>query len=100
MKILKPYRDRIDEIDAQLIDLLRQRYDVIDEVAVLKLREGIDAVLQDRVDEVRENAVARAVEKGLDADFIRTLWAQLIDDSCQREEAYMQEHRKKASVDE
>lgn len=86
MKILKPYRDKIDALDRQIIDLLRQRYDVIEEVAVIKKREGIDAVLQDRVDEVRENAARLAREKGLDEEFIRQLYAKLIEHSCNLED--------------
>ena len=91
MEILKPYRKRIDDLDKQILDLLRARYDVIDEVAVLKKREGIDAVLQDRVDEVRENAGDYAESLNLDADFIRTLWAQLIDNSCAREDIFIKD---------
>ena len=52
-------------------------------------REGIDAVLQDRVDAVRENAAAYADALGLDEDFIRQLWVQLIDNSCQREDQFI-----------
>lgn len=89
MKILKPYRQRIDDIDRQIIDLLRARYDVIEEVGHLKHREGIKAVLQDRVDEVRENAARMAAEQGLDEDFIRDLYARLITHSCDLEEAIM-----------
>ena len=91
MEILKPYRMRIDELDQQIIDLLRQRYDVIEEVAELKTREDIPSVLQDRVDEVRENAARRAAEKGLDEAFIRHLYAQLIEHSCNLEEEIRQE---------
>lgn len=97
MEILKPYRDRIDELDRKLIHLLRERYDVIEEVGELKLRENIEAVLQDRVDEVRENAAALAKEKGMDEDFIRDLWARLIDHSCTLEEEIKQGRYKKAS---
>ena len=95
MEILKPYRARIDELDQQIIDLLRKRYDVIEEVGHLKFRENIASVLQDRVDEVRENAVRMASEKGLDEDFIRKLYAQLIDHSCNLEEEIIQETLKK-----
>ncbi|MCK6417701.1 MAG: chorismate mutase [Alphaproteobacteria bacterium] len=85
--ILKPYRERIDALDRQIIGLLRARYDVIEKVGVLKAQHGIPAVLQDRVDEVRENAAADAVALGLDADFIRHLWAQLIEHSCALEDS-------------
>lgn len=86
MDILKPYRRRIDKLDSEIVGLLRKRYDVIEEVAHLKAREGIEAVLQDRVDEVRENAARMAAEQNLDESFIRKLYAQIIEHSCDLEE--------------
>lgn len=86
MDVLKPYRERIDAIDRSIIDLLRKRYDVIEEVAVLKARHGIPAVLQDRVDEVRDNAARQAADHGLDAAFIGDLYARLIAHSCALED--------------
>lgn len=83
---LAPYRARIDALDKEIIDLLRARYDVIEEVADIKLEHNIDAVLQYRVDEVRENAAKDAASKGLDEDFIRHLYAQLIEHSCNLED--------------
>ncbi len=94
MDILKPYRAKIDALDREIIDLLRARYDVIEEVGHLKAREDIEAVLQDRVDEVRENAARMAAEHGLDEDFIRHLYAQLIDHSCALEETIKQKLKK------
>ena len=88
-EIMKPYRARIDDIDAQIIDLLRKRYDVIEEVGVLKTNEGIAPVLQDRVDEVRERAASMAAEKGMDEAFIRDLYAQLIKHCCDLEQTIM-----------
>ncbi len=97
MEILKPYRARINELDEQIIELLRQRYDVIEEVGHLKAREGIASVLPDRVDEVRERAIQMAAEKGLDADFIGRLYTQLIEHSCALEEEIISTKKKKAS---
>lgn len=98
-KILEPYRARINALDEQIIDLLRARYDVIEEVGHLKSAEGIASVLQDRVDEVRENAAKLAAERGMDEDFIRHLYAQLIEHSCNLEEEIIQslQKQKKAS---
>ena len=84
--LMKPFRDRINEIDEQIIALLRKRYDVIEEVGVFKYKNDIPAVLQDRVDEVRERAATMGSAQGLDEAFIRTLYAQLIDHSCALEE--------------
>lgn len=82
MEILKPYRERINAIDEQIIDLLRQRYDVIEEVGDIKARDNIPTVIPERIEQVRENAASMAEAKGLDADFIRKLYQQLIDHSC------------------
>jgi chorismate mutase-like protein len=85
MDFLKQHRAHIDSLDRQIIDLLRERYDVIESVAPLKAARNIPAVLQDRVDEVRENAAAYAKTKNLDSEFIGHLWAQLIAHSCAHE---------------
>lgn len=97
MEILKPYRAKIDAIDEQIIKLLRARYDVIEEVGHLKSQHGIPATLQDRVDEVRENAASRAAAAGLDEDFIRKLYAQLIEHSCALEDDIILANKREAS---
>ncbi len=87
--LMKPYRARIDAIDRDIIDLLRKRYNVIEEVAEFKGSENIPPVLQDRVDEVRENAARMAAECNLDEAFIRDLYAQLIKHCCDLEDHLM-----------
>ncbi|MBI1258532.1 MAG: chorismate mutase [Chloroflexi bacterium] len=86
MEILKPYRQRINDLDDQIVDLLVERVGIIREVGQLKFDNDIPAVLQDRVDEVRERAADRAAEKGIDADLVRQLYAILIDYSCNLED--------------
>jgi chorismate mutase-like protein len=89
MEVLKPYRVRINVIDEQILQLLRRRYDVIEDVAKIKARENIPATIPERVAEVRENAARLAAEKGLDEDFVRKLYTQLIQHSCETEESIM-----------
>lgn len=96
--VMKPFRDRIDAIDEDIIALLRKRYDVIEEVGVFKTKNDIPPVLQDRVDEVRERAASMAAEQGLDAELIRSLYAQLIKHCCDLEADIMADLKvKKAS---
>lgn len=89
MEIMKPFRKRIDDLDDQIIDLLVQRTEIIREVADFKYKNNIPAVLQDRVDEVRERCAARAEQQNMDADTIRTMYATLIKYSCDLEEELM-----------
>lgn len=93
MEILKPYRARIDAIDEQIIRLLRERYDVIEEVGHLKSREGIAPVLPERIAEVCDNAASMAAAQNLDSDFIRSLYEQLIDHSCAVEEDILKQQK-------
>ena len=86
MEILKPYRDRLDDLDDRIVDLLVERYNVIREVGHLKAEKNIPPVIQDRVNEVRERAAIRGAEKGLDPDFIRRLYTLMIDHAHDMEE--------------
>lgn len=83
---LKPYRERIDSLDDRIVDLLVERERIIREVAGLKAAHNIPAVLQDRVDEVRERATARAVVKGSGEDYVREIYTKIIRLSCDLEE--------------
>ncbi|HEY8191851.1 MAG TPA: chorismate mutase [Alphaproteobacteria bacterium] len=86
MKILEPYRKRIDEIDDRIVDLLAVRIGIIREVGALKCREDIPAVLKDRVDEVIERAATRAGEQGINSELVRNLYTLLVDYSCRLED--------------
>lgn len=96
MEILKPFRDRLDKLDRQIVDLLVERGQIIREVGHLKIKHGIPAVLQDRIDEVRNNATLRAAEKGGDADLIYALYTKIIEYSCGLEEDIKDQDKKSA----
>lgn len=95
MEILKPYRARIDALDDRIVDLLIERTGIIREVGNLKFREGIPAVLMDRVIEVRERAASRAGNGGMDDDIVRRMYSILIEYSCNLEEDIMHELQEK-----
>lgn len=94
MEILKPYRARIDALDDKIVDLLVERAGIIREVAHLKYKHEIPAVLQDRVDEVRERNATHAGARGVDEDVVRQIYALLIDYSCKLEDRIMDDLRK------
>ena len=85
-EILKPYREKIDSLDKDIVDLLAQREKIIHDVAHIKHENNIPAVLQSRVDEVRENAVSMASEKGGDDHYMREIYKTIIKLSCEIEE--------------
>jgi chorismate mutase-like protein len=87
--LLEPYRKKIDALDDKIIDLLIERENIIKQVAELKGREGIPAVIPERVEEVRERSADRADAHGLDPDLVRKLYTLIIDYSCELENQLM-----------
>ena len=78
-------RVQIDAIDRALISLLATRSRYIDRAVDLKKIEGLPARIDDRVAEVLDRVAAAAREGGLDPELARSLWADLIEWSIQRE---------------
>ena len=72
-------RARIDELDSRLVALLSERAAMIDEAARIKLREGLPARIDSRVEEVAANARRLAEEKGLDPDLAESLWRMMME---------------------
>lgn len=89
MQVLKPYRAKIDEIDRQIVELLKARFDVIHEVAGVKARENIPVILEDRIREVIDGAAARG---GGHQEQIRELYTLLVTISCDLEEKLVESH--------
>lgn len=94
-EVLKKHRQKIDKIDVQLMKLLGERFGVVRDVAKVKIKHDIPAFLGGRVNEVRNNAVARGKKHGVDPDFVRTLYTMLIYQSCAEEEVLKHEAQQK-----
>jgi isochorismate pyruvate lyase len=86
--LLAPYRAKIDALDAQIVGLLGQRFDVIRDVAKLKAEHGIAPILPYRVEEVVSHARARAEKAGVDPELVEKIYRIIIDTACQEEEDY------------
>lgn len=83
--ILKPYRAEIDTLDAQLVDLLLKRAEIIQNVARIKAEKNIPAVLEDRIEEVLDRCVKQAQEKGSHGEYVREIYQKIIHLSCEME---------------
>lgn len=88
-EILSPFRKRIDDLDDRIVDLLVERFGIIAEVAEVKFRHGIPAVLPDRVVQVRERCAERAAAKGISADVVRAVYEILIASACDYEQKFI-----------
>ena len=80
--LLKPFRREIDALDREIVALLRERAGIIRAVASVKNKHDIPVVLQDRVDEVYQNAVRQADDEG---DYVGAIYQKIIETSCDLE---------------
>ena len=76
----------IDEIDAELMGLLAERWRYTEQAAGLKAREGIAAAAPGRVAEVLGKVSAAAEAQGVDGEMVAAMWKIMIDTVIAREE--------------
>ncbi|HEX3736388.1 MAG TPA: chorismate mutase [Solirubrobacterales bacterium] len=86
---LAPFRARLDEIDAQLVDLLGERFRICREVAVHKSEHGIEMMQPGRVEIVRARYLQHGAEVDLPGDFTGAFFDLLIDATCRAEDELM-----------
>ena len=78
---LSDLRNRIDEIDGQLIELLSKRMGVSREVAEVKKKRGIPVYQTKRYSELMEKREALGVLCGLDSGFMAKLFGLIHEES-------------------
>ena len=96
MQELEKYRQEINALDRQLIDLFAKRFDIVRAVGKLKAEKGINVVQSERVVEVTERAVQMGLEKNIDENFIRGLYKSMIDLAHVMEQEIVEQHDKSA----
>ncbi len=79
-------RVAIDELDRELMQMLKLRLDYIDRAAEIKSKIDMPARVGSRVEEVAMNARKNAKELGIDPDIAEKLWRKMIEYSIAREE--------------
>jgi chorismate mutase len=87
--ILKDIRERIDDLDEQIVDLLAEREQVIYEAAELKKEHNLRLLQTDRVGEVRDRVGQMAVGHGMDPHVVRAIYTLLMGRSHEIEGSIM-----------
>ena len=86
---LAAFRERIDRVDEQLLSALAERTAICREVAEHKRAQGIPMMQPDRVAAVEARWAELAAERGLDADFARSLARAVVAENCRVEGTMM-----------
>lgn len=86
---LAPFRARLDALDAQIVRLLGERFEVCREVASYKSEHEIEMMQPQRVQQVRARYLERGGQAALPPDFTESLFELLIGATCKLEDELM-----------
>lgn len=87
---LQSLREKIEEVDRELLGQLRLRMELVEDVAKAKLRAASPYRDQHREDQVLQRVRRMAVQHGLDAHAIERLYRQIMEMSISHQQAYVQ----------
>ena len=79
-------RSEIDRLDAELVDLIAQRFGYVERAWQLKLAAKQEANVPWRNQQVIDRVRSRATERGVPPDLCEALWRQMIGWFIQYEE--------------
>lgn len=82
---LEEARNRIDEIDRRFVELLAERYAVVDEICEMKAKDGEDVKDPAREAELLDHVASIADENGLAPEFVRQLYKRILSHSVERQ---------------
>ena len=88
---LQEARDRIDDIDRRFVELLAERYAVVDDICALKEEEGDSIKDHDREAELLDHVATVAEENGLSPDLVRRLFGEILSHSVERQQERREE---------
>ena len=93
MDALGEWRNKIDDVDVQLVALLNTRAQYAEQIGKVKLTLGLDAYSPEREEEVMQNVIQRN-SGPLSKQALRRLFERIIDESRAVERSSMVGERK------
>ena len=90
---LKKFRDGINAIDDQILDLLARRRTLVASVVELKEREDLQLRNAHREEQLLARLIANGRKLGLDAHAVTKIFHEIIDDSVRSQQLFLQRNR-------
>jgi isochorismate pyruvate lyase len=85
-KTMAALRQRIDQVDAELVALLATRARLIERAIEIKQPIGMPARIDIRVEDVVAKVKAEALVQGLDPDLAEKIWRMMVEHFIAHEE--------------
>jgi chorismate mutase-like protein len=86
-------RERLDELDTKLIEVIAERMQLCTEIARIKRESQIPMMQPHRLAHVRAKSVAEGRMLGLDEGFVHRLIDVLVQESCRLEDLIIDNKR-------
>jgi len=86
---LDDLRKNIDQLDNQLLDILKERMKLSEAIGMYKYQNNITILQARRYDEIMRDRIERAKSRGLDADFITRIFESIHEESISCQSAVM-----------
>ncbi|WP_329455143.1 chorismate mutase family protein [Streptomyces sp. NBC_01497] len=83
---IEELRARLDRVDEQFLDRLRERIDICVQIAHHKREHDIPMMQPHRIGIVQERAARFGSENGIDQNFLRALYDLVIAETCRVED--------------
>ena len=90
---LKKFRDSINEIDDQMLELLARRRELVGGVIEYKDRQDLQLRDVHREEQLLARLIAKGRKIGLDAHAVTTIFHEIIDDSLKAQQLYLQRNK-------
>jgi len=84
--MLEDFRNGIDMLDRQLIEVLGQRFEICRKIAHFKREQDIPMMQSGRVEAVKLQCRNLARQHGVSEDFITEIYTLIIAESCRLED--------------
>ncbi len=95
---LDKFRDNVDLLDSQLLELLAERFEIIKNIGEYKMEHNLAVYQPDRWQNVMESRIKAGMQKNLTEKFMKNLLFAIHEESVKKQEAQLKETRSKQSV--
>lgn len=97
--MLAKFREELDSIDQEILQLLSRRLRICLDVAAFKKKSGVPVMQPTRVSEVKSRRAEQGIDCGLDPGFVTRLWTSIIDEACRLEFDYFASAERDTEID-
>ncbi len=87
-------RGQIDRLDEELLHTLKLRKNVVEKIALAKIRQNITALQRSRYDQLMKERIASAIKHDLDSEFIKEIFNAIHEESIKTQTDLFQKNKK------